>query len=190
MDFLFQQPKPEDLNNADVMIVGTSDGSLHLSIYDSFVIGTFPYPPLNLIYHASHPQLSSQCLVMADKLSAPSEISLVPMDLPFITASPISLSLLASKLTTLQKLQRYLKQTQLHMLVEWKNARELPSRFLRSVEGDLEDMPGGPRETVAALYHTVVTGHAYGPVKEWLVDSLAERVSAIFCCSRAAGLHT
>lgn len=98
------------------------------------------------------------------------------MDLPFISFSPINLSLLTSKLTTLQALLRYLTQVQLHMEVEWKNARELPGRFLRSVQGDLEEREDGPRDIVPALYHTVLTGHAHEPVKEWLVDSLAERV--------------
>jgi anaphase-promoting complex subunit 4 len=63
------------------------------------------------------------------------------------------------------------------MQLEWRNTRELPSRFLRSVEAGLEELENGPREVVPALYHTVVTGHVYEPVREWLVDSLAERVS-------------
>lgn len=164
------------------MVVGTDDGRLHLSIYDSFVIGSFARPKLGrseaayLINYASHPQLSTHYLAMADKSVDPAEVHLVPMDLPFISSSPINLSLLSSKLTTLQKLLRYLKQTQLHMQVEWKNMRELPKRFLRSVEGDLEAMPSGPRGIVPALYHTVVTGHVHEPVREWLVDSLTERV--------------
>lgn len=165
------------------MVVGTSDGKLQLSIHDSFIIGTFQCPAVGpstacqMVRHAAHPNVSTHALVLAEKDSGPDELYLLPMDLPFISWSPINLSLLASKLTTLQKLLRYLKQTQLHMLVEWKNARELPSRLLRSVEGDLERMQGGPRGIVAALYHTVVTGHAHGPVREWLVDILAERVS-------------
>ncbi|KAH8686721.1 anaphase-promoting complex, cyclosome, subunit 4-domain-containing protein [Ilyonectria robusta] len=181
IDFLFQPLKPEDYDQVNVMVIGTSDSKLQLSIYDSFIIGSFPCPTLGasaapqLVHHASHPQVSTHALLLADKAEGPEEVHLVPMDLPFISSSPINLSLLASKLTTLQKLLRYLKQTQLHMEVEWKNTRELPSRFLRSVEGDLENMERGPRGIVPALYHTVVTGHAYGPVREWLVDSLAER---------------
>ncbi|KAF7546481.1 hypothetical protein G7Z17_g8410 [Cylindrodendrum hubeiense] len=181
IDFLFQPPKPEDYDEVNVMIIGTSDSKLQLSIYDSFIIGSFPCPGLgasatsHLVHHASHPQVSTHALLLADKAEEPEEVHLVPIDLPFISSSPINLSLLASKLTTLQKLLRYLKQTQLHMEVEWKNTRELPSRFLRSVEGDLENMESGPRGIVPALYHTVVTGHAYEPVREWLVDSLAER---------------
>jgi anaphase-promoting complex subunit 4 len=99
------------------------------------------------------------------------------MDLPFINSSPINISLLASKLTSLQKLLRYLKQTQLHMQVEWNNTKELPRRFLRSVQGDLESMEKGPTDIVSALYHTALTGHVHEPVREWLVESLAERVS-------------
>ncbi|PNY24707.1 Coatomer subunit delta [Tolypocladium capitatum] len=182
IQFLFQTPKREEYDQVNVMVVGTDDGKLQLSIYDSFVIGTFQCPTMSpfeasqMVYHASNPQVPTHALVLADKATDPNELHLVPMDLPFISSSPINLSLLASKLTTLQKLLRYIKQTQLHMLVEWKNARELPSRFLRSVQGDLEQMQSGPRGIVPALYHTVVTGHAYEPVREWLVDSLTERV--------------
>ncbi|KAF9773815.1 hypothetical protein IL306_008292 [Fusarium sp. DS 682] len=61
------------------------------------------------------------------------------------------------------------------MQVEWRNTRELPTRFLRSIESDLENLETGPRSIVPALYHLAVTGHAYEPVREWLVESLAER---------------
>lgn len=184
IEFLFRPPKRETYDQANIMIVGTSTGKLHLSIYDSFVIGTFSCPstnpspssPLHMIHHSSHPRLSTHSLILAETRDAPKEVHLVPMDLPFISFSPINLSLLTSKLTTLQALLRYLTQVQLHMEVEWKNARELPGRFLRSVQGDLEEREDGPRDIVPALYHTVLTGHAHEPVKEWLVDSLAERV--------------
>ena len=183
LDFLFQTPGSKDYQQVSVMIVGTSDGKLHLSIYDSFVVGFFSCPSLDpsrqpqLVQHTSHPRISTHSLLLTDTLSRPKEMLLTPMDLPFVSSSPLNLSLLASKLTTLQKLLRYLKQTQLHMLAEWKNATELPTRFIRSIEGDLENMPLGPRSIVSALYHTVVTGHAHEPMREWLVDSLAERVS-------------
>jgi anaphase-promoting complex subunit 4 len=165
------------------MVVGTSDAKLHLSVYDSFVIGVFPTPYLDvilapkLVYHAAHPKVSTHALLLADDTTTPAELHLIPMDMPFISSSPINISLLSSKLTTLQTLLRYLKQTQRHMQTEWKNARELPNRFLRSVQGDLEDQSTGPKDIVSALYHTVATGHAYEPIREWLVESLGERVS-------------
>ncbi|KXH66934.1 anaphase-promoting complex component Cut20/Apc4 [Colletotrichum salicis] len=184
IDFLFQPFNTEDSDQVFVMVVGTSDGRLHLSIYDSFVIGDFRYTlpssmyrpgVLQLIQHASHPEVSTHALLLKSSADNDQAVYLVPMDLPFIPSSPINISLLASKLTTLQKLLRYVKQTQLHMLVEYKNTRELPSKFLRSVEGDLEQIAHGPTNIVQALYHTVVTGHAHEPLREWLVDSLAER---------------
>jgi anaphase-promoting complex subunit 4 len=186
IEFLFQPFKSEDSEQVHVMIVGTSNGLLHLSIYDSFIIGNFDYSlserdlsagKFQLIHHSSHPDVSTHSLFLKSDQDGSDSIRLVPMDLPFIPSSPINLPLLASKLTMLQKLIRYLKQTQLHMQVEWKNTRELPSRFLRSVQGDLENVERGPRDIVQALYHTVVTGHTYEPVREWLVDNLAERVS-------------
>lgn len=185
IEFLFQEPKPEEYDRVNVMIVGISDGTLHLSINDSFVIGSFKYPPTIpspttslLTHHFSSPDISTQSLLIADKAKQPEQVHFLPMDLPFVSSLPVNVALLASKLTTLQKLLRYLKQTQLHMCVEWKNTRELPARFLRSIAGDLEGMKSGPRDIVAALYHTVVTGHAHEPVREWLVDSVAERVSS------------
>ncbi|PFH61107.1 hypothetical protein XA68_18171 [Ophiocordyceps unilateralis] len=181
VDLLFQPPKQGEHDTVNVMVVGTSQGDVQLSIYDSFVIGTFQCPAVGasnasqLIHHASHPDVSTHALILAEKVTEPCEVQLLPMDLPFISSSPINLSLLASKLTTLQKLLRYLKQTQLHMQIEWRNARELPARFLRGIQGDLEELQRGPRHIVPALYHTVVTGHAYEPVREWLVDTLTER---------------
>lgn len=194
LDFLFQPLKPEDQDKINVMVVGTTDGRLHLSIYDSFVIGSSLGTPFSvseddkeshtLIRHAFHPDVSTQALVMAkqdeEELQA---VYIVPMDLPFISSSPINLSLLASKLTTLQKLLRYLKQTQLHMKVEWQNTKDVPRRLLSIIEEDLDKMPQGPRKIIPALFHLAVTGHAHAPLKEWLLDSLTERVGglAIFC---------
>ncbi|KAL0931684.1 anaphase-promoting complex component cut20 apc4 [Colletotrichum truncatum] len=184
VEFLFQPFNMEDSDQVFVMVVGTSDGRLHLSIYDSFVIGDFRYTlptslykpgVLQLMQHASHPEVSTHSLLLRSSTDNDPSVYLVPMDLPFIPASPINISLLASKLTTLQKLLRYVKQTQLHLQVEYRNTRELPTKFLRSVEGDLEQMARGPTNIIQALFHTVVTGHAYEPVREWLVDSLAER---------------
>ncbi|PKS10324.1 hypothetical protein jhhlp_002075 [Lomentospora prolificans] len=179
IDFLFQPFKPEDSEEVSVMIVGTDKNDIHLSIYDSFTVGTFKYrsteePNMDfrLLHHASHHDLSTHALVFK---STHNSLAIVPMDLSFIVSSPINLSLLASKLTTLQKLLRYLRQTLLHMQVEFKNARELPSRFLANVQEDLQSAENGPRDIVPALYHTLVTGHTYEIVKEWLVDSLAER---------------
>ncbi|KXX79069.1 Anaphase-promoting complex subunit 4 [Madurella mycetomatis] len=186
LEFVFRPCMAEDADDVHVMVVGTADGGIHLSIYDSFVIGTFKHSPrtakaepgssvFQLCGHGSHPEISSHMLLLRPQRSEENSIYLVPMDLTFIHHSPVNLSLLASKTTTLQNLLRYLKQTQSHMVGEWKSTRELPGRFLLGVQDDLKKIPNGGLTIVQALCHTVVTGHIFPPVKEWLVDSLAER---------------
>ncbi|KAI1213345.1 anaphase-promoting complex, cyclosome, subunit 4-domain-containing protein [Annulohypoxylon truncatum] len=186
LEFLFQPFAPHDSDKVDVMIVGTNDGQIHLSIYDSFIIGTFNYVlpqpsgrdvTLQLCRHASHPDLSTHILVFkpsqGDKAST---IYLIPIDLTFIHSSPENLSLLASKTTALQKLLRYVKQVQMHMVHEWQSTRELPTRFLNSINETLRESGNYGEMTIGqALYHSVVTGHTFPDVREWLVDQLAER---------------
>ncbi|ROT40340.1 anaphase-promoting complex component Cut20/Apc4 [Sodiomyces alkalinus F11] len=184
IEFLFQPFKADDSDQVYIMVVGTNDGRLHLSIYDSFVIGDFRYTlpsaiyrpgVLQLTHHTSHPTMSTHSLFLKHPSDDDRALYLVPMDLPFIPSSPINLSLIASKLTTVQKLLRYVKQAQLHMVVEYNNSRELPSRFMRSVQEDLAKEESGPSDIVPALFHAVVTGHLYPVAREWLVDQLAER---------------
>jgi anaphase-promoting complex subunit 4 len=183
IDFLFQEFKPEDSEEVSVMVVGTENGGVHLSIYDSFSVGQFRYDSGDhdgqLIGHASHPDVPTHAMLFKPTADGATKVlDLVPLDLSFIVSSPINLSLLASKLTTLQKLLRYLKQAFLHMQVEYKNTRELPTKFLGVIRETLQEPESvGPQDIVASLYHTMVTGHVYPPVKEWLVDNLAERVS-------------
>ncbi|KAK3368118.1 anaphase-promoting complex, cyclosome, subunit 4-domain-containing protein [Podospora didyma] len=183
LDFVFRPCRAEDAGSVHAMIVGTEDGSIHLSIYDSFVIGIFKHTPrpgpgpgiYQLCGHGSHPDISTHALLLRRQGGNGMAVYLVPMDMTFIHYSPVNLSLLASKMTTLQNLLRYLTQAQSHMISEWKSTRELPARFLLGVQEDLQKMPNGPVTIVQALYHTVATGHVFPPVKEWLVDSLAER---------------
>ncbi|KAI5859345.1 anaphase-promoting complex, cyclosome, subunit 4-domain-containing protein [Durotheca rogersii] len=187
LEFLFQPFSPQDSDKVDVMLIGTDDGQVHVSIYDSFVIGSFKCAlPLSfgkdtvaiqLLHHTSHPDLSTHVLAFKpsgqDKSTS---LYLVPMDLTFVYSSPVNLSLLASKTTTLQKLLRYVKQVQMHMMHEWQSTRELPTRFLNSINETLRESNKYGEMTIGqAMYHSVVTGHTFPEVQEWLVDQLAER---------------
>ncbi|CAJ2506065.1 Uu.00g001950.m01.CDS01 [Anthostomella pinea] len=201
LESLFPPFSPEESDKVDVMIVGTDDGRIHISIYDSFIIGSFNYTlpqpsgkpsSLQLCHHASHPDLSTHMLVFKpsgeDKTRA---IYLVPMDLTFIHSSPENLSLLASKTTTLQKLLRYVKQVQMHMIHEWQSTRELPNRFVNSINETLRETGNyGEMNIGQALYHSVVTGHTFPEVKEWLVDQLAERGHKRWDKAVISGLQT
>ncbi|AEO68807.1 uncharacterized protein THITE_2118487 [Thermothielavioides terrestris NRRL 8126] len=180
LEFVFRPCKAEDADDVHVMVVGTADGGIHLSIYDSFVIGTLRHSPqgdgiFQLCGHSARPEVSTHALLLRPQSGDGTALYLVPMDLTFLRHSPVNLSLLASKTTTLQNLLRYLKQTQSHMVSEWKSSRELPSRFMLGVQDGLKKMANGEMTVVQALYHAVVTGHFFPPVKEWLLDSIAER---------------
>ncbi|RYP77702.1 hypothetical protein DL770_007048 [Monosporascus sp. CRB-9-2] len=201
LEFLFRPFSAQDSDKVDVMIVGTNDGRIHLSIYDSFVIGNFNYTvpqslggpnPVQLVSHASHPDLSTHMLVFKPSGDANSTmLYLVPMDLTFVYSSPENLSLLSSKATTLQKLLRYLKQVKMHMIHEWQSTRELPSRFLNSINETLNEAGTyGEMGIWQALYHSVVTGHTFPEVKEWLVDQLAERGHKRWDKAVVSGLQT
>lgn len=182
LDAIFRPFDPKDNNAVDVMVVGTREGTIHVSIYDSFVIGFFSSPvivndvPAHLIRHASHENHSTHSLLM--KSSASDHLFLVPMDLRFISASSEYLSLLASRSTAFQNLLRYIHQVQLLMVSEWKATQELPSKFLRNINETLGEKDN--RDIVQALYHSVATGHTFPPVREWLVDELSERVRLPF----------
>lgn len=164
------------------MVVGTKEGHIHLTIYDSFVVGSFDSPlsaggePPYLVLHASNEQYSTHGLLM--KSPGPVEaLYLVPMDLRFISASSEYLSLLASRSTALQNLLRYINQVRGLMASEWKATQELPGKFLRNINETLSEK--GNRDVVQALYHSVATGHTFPEVREWLVDELAERVRSM-----------
>lgn len=179
LDALFQPFDPRDNNAVDVMVVGTKQGTIHLSIYDSFVIGSFMSPLLpgnatsELVVHASHKEYSTHSLLL--RASVPGKrLYFVSMDLRFISASSEYLSLLASRSTALQNLLRYINQVQVQMVTEWKSTQDLPGRFLDSINETLAERDN--RDIVQALYHSVATGHTVPSVREWLVDELSERV--------------
>lgn len=194
LESLFPPLKAEDNDVVDVMVFGTQDGSLHLSIYDSFVIGSFqssassrgPSPistqgtadwDHQLCLHAAHPEVSTHSLLLRPPGDEkPRCLHLMTMDLRFVSYAPVNLSLLASKVTTLHKLLRYMSQTMMHIKNEYASTRELPSRFLNLIQQDLQKSKSGPTDIVQALYHTVLTGHVQQPVREWLIDSIGDRV--------------
>ena len=164
------------------MVVGARRGNLHLSIYDSFVVGSFKSPvimggsPAQLVLHASHQDYSTHSLL----LKSPDEEGrrfFVPMDLRFVSASSDYLSLLASRSSALQNLLRYVHEVQKLMASEWKSTQDLPGKFLRNINETL--MEKDNRDIVQALYHSVATGHTFPDVREWLVDELSERVNLL-----------
>jgi anaphase-promoting complex subunit 4 len=179
LDALFRPLDPKDNDTVDVMVVGTKEGTIHLSIYDSFVVGLFKHPltpgalPYYLVLHASDECYSTHALLMKSPSSG-DKLYFMPMDLRFISASSDYLSVLSSRSTALQNLLRYIGQVQVLMVAEWKASQELPGKFLQNINETLGQT--GSRDIVQALYHSVATGHTFPVVRDWLVDELMERV--------------
>lgn len=167
-------------------MVGTEDGGVHLSIYDSFVIGSFPSPLSRvghqssiMVRHASHKSYTTHGLIMTSAVSPRAALYFGPMDLRFVSASGEYLSLVASKSTALQNLLRYVHQVQILMNAEWQATQDLPNRFLGNINEVLEE--NNKCSIVQAMYHSVATGHTFPAVREWLLDELAERVRVENC---------
>lgn len=162
---------------------------IHLRIFDCFEIGSFSVltatekaHSVEALVHASHPMNSTHALLLSESSGddSQSRLRLLTLDLRFITKSGRYLSLLASKTTQLQNLLRYIHQVQRQIQLEWKNVFELPTRFMRSIGEELEEKCHC--DFVTALYHLVVTGNCFPPLKEFLVDIVGERVYYLPTC--------
>lgn len=176
---MFRPFDTENVKSADIMMVGTDDGRLFMSIYDSFILGIFEPPIIDgrsqhhLAAQAACENSSTHSLLFEASLAGRSCLYLVPMDLRFVSSSR-DLSLIASRSSVLHNLLRYISDVHQLMVAEFESTRDLPGKFLRNVNEDLQEREN--RNIVQALYHFVTTGHAFPIVKDWLVDELAERV--------------
>lgn len=179
LDACFAPFAPRDYDSVDVIVAGTMEGNIRLSIYNSFLVGSFKSPPApgdlssHLVFHAYHESYSTHALLLRSS-AAEEKLYFAPMDLRFISASSDYLSILASRSTLLQNLTKYIQQVQILMVNEWRGTQELAARFLRNINETLAEDRN--RDIVQALYHSVATGHTFPAVREWLVDELAERV--------------
>ncbi|KAI2791078.1 hypothetical protein POX_c03933 [Penicillium oxalicum] len=183
IDAIFHSSAKDSSDSVDVLFVGLDNGTVHLRIFDCFEIGSFPIgesksatQSYSIVRHASHPLSSTHALLGSSggvEGQPGKPLKLVTLDLRFITKSGRYLSLLASKTTQLQNLLRYIGQVQRQIELEWKTAQELPARFLQSVNRDLQERC--QCDFTTAVYHLVVTGHCFEPLKEFLVEVVGER---------------
>lgn len=181
LDTLFQPLTPEFTDSADVLVVGFEDGTIHLSIYDFFEVGSFSvsqtlrgFLSCKPLLHASHPYSTTHSLLVSCETDSHRDLQFLPLDLRLISTAGRYLSLLASKSTQLLNVLRYVRQVQRQMYSDFKASQDLPSRFMASIEETLEG--SSDCNWTQAAYHLVVTGNCHSEVKEWLVDQLGERV--------------
>ena len=176
---MFYPLQANEDEQVDVLLIGLDDGTIHLSIYNRFEIGAFDVGMVSghldgcrPMLHASHPYCSTHAILTNHKGST----FFLPVDLRFLTSSGEYLSLLAAKSTQLQNLLRYISQVERIIQIEWKTCQELPSKFIQNVNEALSEKQHC--SFVQAAYQLVITGHCSPILKEWLVDTLSERVRA------------
>lgn len=164
-----------------MLAVGFEDGTVHLSIYDFFEVGSFSLQQASPMLQSSkpvlycyHPCSTTHAFIVSNSESDNHELFVLPLDLRLVSSAGRYLSLLAAKSTQLHNILRYIQQVEKEMLNEFKAAQDLPNRFIRSVDETLKAKSACT--WVEAAYHLVVTGNCYPEVKEWLVDELGERV--------------
>lgn len=178
---MFQPLTPGSTDSADILAVGFQDGTIHLSIYDSFEIGSFNLQQVSRgvqrcrpLLHSSHPYSTTHSLLVSTTAGDDGELHVVPLDLRLLSNAERHLSLLAAKSTQLRNILRYIHQVQMQMYSDFKASQDLPRKFIANVEEALQEQTDCT--WVQAAYHLVVTGNCFPEVKEWLVDQLAERV--------------
>lgn len=161
----------------DILLVGFEDGTVHLSAYNVFDIGTFVLPPCpssskpcRPLMHCSHPLSSTHALIATDA----EQLVILPLDLCLISDAGRNLPLLASKTTQLQTILQYLRQVQRQLCNDFKTSQDLAKRFIRNIEEELSSKSDS--SWVQSAYHLVVTGDCQSEVKDWLIDQLGERV--------------
>ncbi|KAK3168298.1 hypothetical protein OEA41_004745 [Lepraria neglecta] len=180
LDTLFQPLTTGSTDSADILVVGFEDGTVHLSIFDSFEIGSFSLQQASRgfqicrpLLHSSHPYSTTHSLLVSSSTGNIEELYVVPLDLRLLSNAGRYLSLLAAKSTQLHNVLRYIHQVQRQMYSDFKASQVLPRKFIVNVEEALQEQ--SDCTWVQAAYHLVVTGNCYPEVKEWLVDQLAER---------------
>lgn len=183
LDAIFHPAYTKSDDSADVLVVGFEDGTIHLSIFDFFEIGSFNLrlanPDLTEIrplLHCCHPFYSTHLLLVSTTRGDREGLCVVPLDLRLISSSGRHLAMLASKSTQLHNVLRYISQVQTQMYNEFQASQDLPGKFIRNIEETLQEKCNCG--WIQAAYHLVVTGNCYPQVKEWLVDELGERVKS------------
>ncbi|KAL9102889.1 MAG: hypothetical protein Q9163_002012 [Psora crenata] len=180
VDALFRPMAMDATDSADILLVGFEDGTIHLSIYDFFEIGTFKlgeFPGTALgrkpLLHCFHPLSTTHTLVLSHSSHDDTDLSLVPLDLRLLSNVGPYLSILASKSTELHNLLLYIRQVQVQMYSDFRASQDLPRRFISIIEETLNEEGGWSWAGFA--YHLVVTGNCPSKVKKWLVDQIGER---------------
>ncbi|KAL1592388.1 hypothetical protein SLS60_011467 [Paraconiothyrium brasiliense] len=180
VDGLLHSQHLRDYNSVDMFLRSTEEGSVHPSIYDSMEAVDIRLPRAwdmqsRVVMSASHPYACTHSLLM--ELRSPTntqkKLAWVPLTLGFIPSAGIYLHLIAAKTAQLQNLLSYLSHTLSRIHTYFKQAQDLPRKFMMNISETLDEHKEGT--LIQNLYHLACTGHCPQLIHEWLVDELAEQ---------------
>ena len=98
------------------------------------------------------------------------------MDILFVEQFGQYLFQLASTSTRVQALIRYMHETVTSIEAEFKTMNDLAQKYVRIIDEDAESVGS---DVGLELFEFLVTGGPSPTLKEWLVDTLTERVRAV-----------
>lgn len=180
VDGLLHSQHLRDHNSVDMFLRFSEEGSVHPSIYDSMEAVDVRLPKAwnvqsKVMMHASHPYACTHSLLMEiwSRTATQKRLAWVPLKLEFIPSAGIYLHLIAAKTAQLQNLLSYLSHTLSRIHTYFKQAQDLPGKFMMNISETLEEHEQGT--LVQNLYHLACTGHCPRLIREWLVDELAEQ---------------
>lgn len=169
-------------NDVDTLMLCEDNAGVRVILYDALSLGSIDSAggaatmQYRFLKHASHPFHSTHMFLTESRIvSENPAISIQPLQLGFLQRGGTHLQIIQSKTAELQYLVQYVGEALLGIHHHWQHALDLPSRFMKFVNEDLQEKDN---TTLAqSLLHLACTGHCPPLLKEWLVDTLAERVS-------------
>jgi anaphase-promoting complex subunit 4 len=175
----------------DVILRLVPDCLIHVSIFDSFTVGTIDLrqalpkglKATSVVHETSHPFLTTHFIAVTAVADGPESkqrrtsadsLHLLGMDLRFISQTSYTLPILVTKATQLQNLLRYIQQVSDQLSAEVRTAFDLPSRFVENINETLAEEDESVNFMTEA-YRLIVTGVCDDKFREWLVDQVGDR---------------
>jgi anaphase-promoting complex subunit 4 len=124
-----------------------------------------------LIRHAASHDISTHSLLLSEYKT--NHLLFSTLDILFIQQFGQYLFQLASTSTRVQALIRYMRETVTTIEAEFKTMNELTQRYVGIIAEDAEKVGS---EVGLELFEFLVTGGPSPTLKEWLVETLTERV--------------
>jgi hypothetical protein len=140
---------------------------------------------LQLLRHTASSDLLTHALLMSEP--TPDKLVFSTMDVLFIQQFGQYLFQLASTSTRVQALIRYMRETVTSLEAGFASMNDFTQKYVRIIDEDAQKIDSN---VGLELFEFLVTGGPSPPLKEWLSDTLTDRVwSTMFVVLSMADLY-